>query len=268
MDLYNPFIYLVLKIFGIVTIKFDQNSLGYKKSLPLTIYSICFTITLQTFNGFCFYYREFLSNRSIIERNPTSWLMKIIIWLDLFIWVSINCFLMFRIPFIPNSFCDLPNNFTKKVSHANYVLKLYTIIPIVGIPISGYLHYGFSKFGICMVFSLYCFVCQFLGAHLFEFYLFDKVKEHFKILRNEIRLAKSNTPIELMLETFEKYARYVKILEKTFAPNMVVGLGAAFVLLTFFWFYGLAYFIEGSVKKYAYFWYHSSLVEIMNLIPL
>lgn len=226
-------------------------------------YSIFLTIFLQVFNVRSFYHREFNSKNSFLDSSSKFFVLKIINVTTCTLLITINLLTVLPMILRSSSFCKLLNSHLKCVSRAgkvkqdkiHFTHKIFIIVPITGMFINGFASYGITYFAFYSIFSHFGIMCQFMAGHLYEWTLFERVKNHLKMLQRKLQLKNSKNvekTIKLCMETHYNYKNIAKQLATMFELNKLVGLAAALALFSMYLFYDFEYIINGSIKKFEF----------------
>lgn len=251
----NPILSRVFKAFGVFHLKFDPNSCRYVKSPWLQLYSVCFTIFLQTFNGLSFYYRVIYVTDVFLK--ATSLISKIVLVSNWILWIALNTIITFRIILLASRICKFLNKYNDFLAQNGlietesvlFLHKLFACVTIIGTPPSIFVSYGFNCVAFITIISHYCLMCQFLVGQIFEWTLFERFKTISRALRVNLQTNVNETSLRMCLKRYFDYVDLSRRATKLFELNKLVGVVAVFILLAFYWFYSFEYILKRSVKK-------------------
>lgn len=227
----------VFKVFGIFSFRFNSKSKLFETSSNLQYYGKFLTVLIQTFNWFCFMFRQTYIIKYVLTVNNTSFTTLITLHLDRILWMALNISTMSQIIFRAKNICQLLNaelstNETWKNSKRN--IKLYEqhcsrvklmwsayLYPnlIIG-AINVYIYYGATKFGLFSFISHYLIFCQFFIGQFFELMIVEKVMYHAKALQ----LTASYETVKLYIEMQFNFLKISKRAVKLFQLNKYISV--------------------------------------------
>lgn len=264
----HPVLNRIFKVFGLVYSNFDQHSQKYVLSSRLQIYSIFFTIFMQSCNAVAFYCRiQMIPGFFLKSTSMTSRIAIISNWT---LWVTLSTTIMLRIITLASSSCKFMNKFYACFSQSgnlerdsiHFLHKLFVGAGIFGTPICVYIFYGFSYLTMALTIAQYCLISQFLAGNFYEWTLFERLNKTVVKLRNDFMLNFDHHGLREQLKRHMDYVDLVKRATKLFQFNKVVGVVGFYVALSFYCFYSYEYITTRSYKKQVNFYSNLQLLVI------
>lgn len=246
------------ELLGLIHSKYDETSQKFVQSPRLKLYSVVLTIIIQTLNGVSYYYR--LPYMKFKFLTSTSFLNRILLINNAYIFIAMNTFIMFRIIFTSARFTKLFNQLElNKRSYSNDLLhKVFGIALIIGNPIGISIYYGMTKIACFTIISHYLLMSQFVAGHLYEHVLVENVINNFKDIQCKFESNISENSFKKLFKKQFECVKLAKNVTKLFEWNKAVGLTAVWILVAFYCFYGYENLIIGSFEKNVYLIFFSN----------
>lgn len=239
----------IFLISGFFHSKYDPNQSSFKISKVLLLYGIVVTITIQSFNSFQIFIKLGSLAASLYSGSRHESMGKIVMSLDDFFWMIINCIHPATIIVHQGKIVKYMNDFMEyelnlscfdRSSH-NIDKKIITRIMICLSLMFVSLSSCFIKstsFSVPVALLVYTIAFDFIIGQLFEFVFLQKVRYHFSFLRSSFFITyDGHGKLYEWLSLEMQLTKLAKLCGRIFANSKVVFLLAGKVLISVYWFF-------------------------------